>query len=109
MISSTNSGRLSDGQTLTVRRGLLVLIQERSTHHSTLTTRGRNMPLISQGQLFQWGEQQALNAVFLKTQSPAAAPTYLALSTTAIGSLSSAETSMTGTTINEEAPATRHP
>ena len=83
-----------------------MLIQERSTHHSTLTTRGRNMPLISQGQLFQWGEQQALNAVFLKTQSPAAAPTYLALSTTAIGSLSSAETSMTGTTINEYATAT---
>lgn len=43
----------------------------------------------------------ALNAVFLIAQSPVPAPTYLALSGTAIGSLSSAETAMSGSTINE--------
>lgn len=60
------------------------------------------MALLSAGQLFQYAEQQALNAVFLKTQSPAAAATYLAISTAAqSGVLQSTETTMAGTTINE--------
>ncbi len=63
------------------------------------------MTLLSQGQLFQYAEQQALNAVFLKTQSPAAAATYMALSTTAVGALQSTEVSMAGTTIAEYATA----
>lgn len=59
------------------------------------------MTLISQGQLFQYAEQQALNAVLLKAQSPAVAPTYLALSTTAVGALQSTEVTMAGATIGE--------
>ena len=66
------------------------------------------MTLISQGQLFQSAEQQALNAVFLKTQSPAVAATYLALSQTAVGSLQSTETTMAGATINEYATSTAY-
>lgn len=64
------------------------------------------MPLLSAGQLFQYAQQQALNAVFLKTQSPAAAATYMALSTSAVsGVLNSTETTMSGTSINEYATA----
>jgi hypothetical protein len=59
------------------------------------------MTLLSAGQLFQYAEQQALNAVFLKAQSPAIAATYMALSSTAVGALQSTEVSMAGTTINE--------
>jgi hypothetical protein len=56
---------------------------------------------LSAGQLMQYAEQQALNAVFLKTQSPAVGNTYMALSTTATGALQSTEITMGGTTINE--------
>ena len=64
------------------------------------------MTLLSAGQLFQAAEQQALNAVFLKAQSPAVAPTYLALSTAATsGVLQSTEVTMAGATINEYATA----
>jgi hypothetical protein len=66
------------------------------------------MTLLSQGQLFQYAEQQALNAVYLKTQSPAVAATYLALSQTAVGALQSTETTMAGTTINEYATSTAY-
>jgi hypothetical protein len=59
------------------------------------------MTLLSQGQLMQYAEQQALNAVFLKAQSPTVAATYMALSTTSVGALQSTETTMAGTTINE--------
>jgi len=59
------------------------------------------MPLLSQGALFAYAEQMALNAILGVAQSPAPAPVYLALSMTAIGQLSSAETAMSGTTINE--------
>ena len=59
------------------------------------------MTLISAGQLFQYAEQQALQAVLLKQQSPAAAATYMAISTTAIGALQSTEVSMAGATIGE--------
>jgi hypothetical protein len=59
------------------------------------------MTALSQGQLMQYAEQQALNAVFLKAQSPSVAATYMALSTTAVGALQSTETTMAGTTINE--------
>jgi hypothetical protein len=59
------------------------------------------MTLLSQGQMFQYAEQQALNAVFLKAQSPAVGNTYLALSSTAVGSLQSTEVSMAGATIGE--------
>lgn len=59
------------------------------------------MTLLSAGQLFQYAEQQALNAVFLKAQSPAVAATYMALSSTAVGSLQSTEVAMSGATINE--------
>jgi hypothetical protein len=59
------------------------------------------MTLLSQGALFQSAERQALEAIFLRTQSPPPAPTYLALSTTAIGALQSTELTMAGTTINE--------
>jgi hypothetical protein len=65
------------------------------------------MTLLSAGQLFQYAEQQALNAVFLKAQSPAIAATYMALSTSAAsGVLQSTETTMAGATINEYATAT---
>jgi hypothetical protein len=60
------------------------------------------MTLLSSGQLFQYAEQQALNAVFLKAQSPVVAPTYLALSMSATaGVLNSNETTMGGVSINE--------
>jgi hypothetical protein len=49
----------------------------------------------------QYAEQQALNAVFLKAQSPAVAATYMALSTTAVGALQSTDLTMAGTSINE--------
>jgi hypothetical protein len=62
--------------------------------------------LLSAGQLFQYAEVQALNAVFLKLQSPVAAATYMALSTAATsGVLQSTETTMAGATINEYATA----
>jgi hypothetical protein len=41
------------------------------------------MATISAGQIMQYGEKQALEAIFLKTQSPAAAATYLHLCTNA--------------------------
>jgi hypothetical protein len=64
------------------------------------------MTLLSAGQLFQYGEKQALDAVFRKTQSPAAAATYMAISTSAVsGVLQSTEVTMAGTTINEYATA----
>lgn len=63
------------------------------------------MTLISAGQLFQSAEQQALNAVFLKAQSPVVAATYMALSTTAVGALQSTEITMAGATIGEYATA----
>jgi hypothetical protein len=64
------------------------------------------MTLLSAGQLFQYAEQQALQAVFRTLQSPAAAATYMALSTSAAsGVLQSTETTMAGTTINEYATA----
>jgi hypothetical protein len=60
------------------------------------------MTLLSAGQLFQYAEQQALNAVFLKTQSPAVAATYLAISTSAVsGVLNSTATTMADASINE--------
>jgi hypothetical protein len=55
----------------------------------------------------QTAQQQALNGVFLKSQTPAAAATYMALSTSATsGVLNSTETAMSGTSINEYATAT---
>jgi hypothetical protein len=63
------------------------------------------MTLLSQGQLFQAAEVEALGAVFLKQQSPAAAATYMALSTTAVGALQSTEVTMAGATIGEYATA----
>lgn len=64
------------------------------------------MTLLSAGQLFQYAEKQALDAVFRKVQSPAIAATYLALSTSAqSGVLQSTEVTMAGTTINEYATA----
>jgi hypothetical protein len=58
--------------------------------------------IMSSGNLFAWAEQTALNAVFLKAQSPAPAATYLALSGAApVGVLDSNETLMSGTSINE--------
>jgi hypothetical protein len=57
--------------------------------------------LISGGQLFQYAEQQALNAVFLKAQSPPPAATYMALSMSLQGALDSSEISMGGATIGE--------
>ena len=64
------------------------------------------MTLLSGGQLMQYAEQQALNAVFLKAQSPAVAATYMAVSTAAAsGVLQSTETVMSGGTINEYATA----
>lgn len=60
------------------------------------------MALLSAGQLFQYAEQQALNAVFLKAQSPAIAATYMALLTTAAsGVLSSNATTMADASITE--------
>lgn len=65
------------------------------------------MPLLSAGQLFQYAEQQALNAVFLKSQSPAVAATYMALLTTAAsGVLNSTAISMADASITEYATAT---
>jgi hypothetical protein len=64
------------------------------------------MALLSAGQLFQYAQQQAVNAVCLKTQSPAAAATYMAISTSAqSGVLQSTENTMAGATINEYATA----
>jgi hypothetical protein len=64
------------------------------------------MPLLSAGQLFQWAQNQALAAVLLKVQSPAAAATYMALSTSATsGVLDSATTTMAGASVNEYATA----
>lgn len=62
--------------------------------------------MISQGQLFQYAEMQALNACFLRVQSPPPANTYLALSQTTVGSLDQHEMTMAGTTINEYPPGT---
>ncbi len=60
------------------------------------------MTLLSAGQLMQYAEQQALNAVFLKAQSPVVAATYMALSSSAVsGILNSTEILMSGTSINE--------
>jgi hypothetical protein len=64
------------------------------------------MPLLSAGQLFQAAQKQALDAVFLKTQSPAAAATYLAISTSATsGVLNSTAITMADASINEYATA----
>jgi|SRR5580765_4269161 len=64
------------------------------------------MPLLSAGQLMQYGEKQALEAVFRKTQSPAAAAVYMALSTAATsGVLNSTDLTMAGSSINEYATA----
>lgn len=60
------------------------------------------MTLLSAGQLFQYAEKQALQAVFLKAQSPAAAATYMALSTAAAsGVLNSTAVTMADASINE--------
>lgn len=60
------------------------------------------MPLLSAGQLFQYAQQQAVNAVALKTQSPAAAATYMAISTAAVsGVLNSTAITMADASINE--------
>jgi hypothetical protein len=57
---------------------------------------------LSAGALFSYARAQALNAVFLKTQSPAAAATYLAISTSATsGVLSDSCQTMADATINE--------
>jgi hypothetical protein len=54
----------------------------------------------------QTAQKWALDGVFLKAQTPAAAATYMALSTSATsGVLSSTETLMSGTSINEYATA----
>jgi hypothetical protein len=64
------------------------------------------MPLLSAGQLMQTAQKQALDGVFLKNQTPAAAATYMALSTAAAsGVLNSTEVLMSGATINEYATA----
>ncbi len=64
------------------------------------------MPLLSAGQLMQYAQRQALNGVFLKAQTPAAAATYMALSTAATsGVLNSTDLTMAGTSINEYATA----
>jgi len=60
------------------------------------------MPLLSAGQLMQYGEKQALEAVFRKTQSPAIGAVYMALSTSATsGVLSSTALTMADASINE--------
>jgi hypothetical protein len=60
------------------------------------------MPLLSAGQLMQTAQQQALNGVFLKAQTPAVAATYMALSSSGTsGVLNSTEVLMSGATINE--------
>jgi hypothetical protein len=56
----------------------------------------------------QYGEQQALNAVFRKTQSPAVGAVYMALSTTGVGALQSTELTMAGATINEYATSSAY-
>jgi hypothetical protein len=54
----------------------------------------------------QYAQRSALNGVFLKSQTPAAAATYMALSTSATsGVLNSTDLSMAGTSINEYATA----
>jgi len=64
------------------------------------------MPLLSAGQMFQTAQQQAINAVTLKTQSPVAAATYMALSTAAAsGVLDSTALTMAAASINEYATA----
>jgi hypothetical protein len=60
------------------------------------------MATISAGQLFQWAEKQALEAVFLKTQSPAIGTVYQALLTTAVsGALQNTATTMADASITE--------
>jgi hypothetical protein len=60
------------------------------------------MTLLSAGQLFQYAEQQALNAVFLKAQSPAVAATYMALDTSATsGGINSTATTMADASLHE--------
>lgn len=59
------------------------------------------MPALSSGQLMQYGENQALNAVFRKAQSPVIGAVYMALSTTAVGALQSTDLTMAGASINE--------
>lgn len=60
------------------------------------------MPLLSAGQLFQYAEQQALQAVFRTLQSPAAGATYMALDTSATsGVLNSTATTMADASIHE--------
>lgn len=64
------------------------------------------MPLLSAGQLFQYAQKQAVEAVCRKTQSPAAGATYMALSTAAVsGVLDSAAIAMSHASINEYATA----
>ena len=63
------------------------------------------MTALSTGQLMQYGQNQAMNAVFRKTQSPAAGNVYMAMSTTAVGALQSTDLTMAGASINEYATA----
>jgi hypothetical protein len=62
------------------------------------------MALLSAGQLMIYAEQQALNAVFRKAQSPAIGAVYMALSTSATsGVLKSDAATMADASINEYA------
>jgi|SRR6516164_6255577 len=63
------------------------------------------MPALSAGQLMQYGQNQAMNAVFRKAQSPAIGSVYMALSTTAVGALQSTDLTMAGASIGEYATA----
>jgi hypothetical protein len=53
----------------------------------------------------QYGENQALNAVFRKAQSPAIGAVYMGLSVTAVGALQSTDLTMAGASIGEYATA----
>jgi len=64
------------------------------------------MSTISAGQLFTYAEQQALAAVFRKSQSPAAGSVYMGLSTAAAsGVLDNTAATMAHASINEYATA----
>lgn len=65
------------------------------------------MTAIASGQLFQYAEAQALNAVFLKTQSPVVGSVYQSLLTTAAsGVLQNTALTMADASITEYATAT---
>lgn len=65
------------------------------------------MTAISSGQLFQYAERQALDAVFRKTQSPAIGTVYQSLLTTAAtGVLQNTAVTMADASITEYATAT---